>query len=36
MPLSYLVMEFIPSQTLQQRLDQSGPLDMPDVLQIGG
>jgi hypothetical protein len=34
-PLPYLVMEFIPGQTLQQRLDQSGPLDVPDILRIG-
>jgi len=35
-PLPYLVMEFIPGQTLQQRLDQTGPLEVPDVLRIGG
>ena len=35
-PLPYLVMEYIPGQTLQQRLDQTGPLDVPDVLRIGG
>jgi Protein kinase domain/Disaggregatase related repeat len=35
-PLPYLVMEFIPGMTLQQRLDQSGPLDIPDILRIGG
>jgi serine/threonine protein kinase len=35
-PLPYLVMEYIPGQTLQQRLDQSGPLDVPYVLRIGG
>jgi serine/threonine protein kinase len=34
-PLPYLVMEYIPGQTLQQRLDQTGPLDVPDVLRIG-
>ncbi len=28
-------MEFIPGLTLQQRLDQSGPLDVPTVLRIG-
>jgi serine/threonine protein kinase len=35
-PLPYLVMEYIPGRTLQQRLDRSGPLDVPDVLRIGG
>ena len=35
-PLPYLVMEYIPGQNLQQRLDQAGPLDLPDVLRIGG
>jgi eukaryotic-like serine/threonine-protein kinase len=34
-PLPYLVMEFIPGETLQQRLDRTGPLDVPEVLQIG-
>lgn len=34
-PLPYLVMEYIPGQTLQQRLDQTGPLDAPEVLRIG-
>jgi serine/threonine protein kinase len=34
-PLPYLVMEYIPGQTLQQRLDRTGPLDVPDVLKIG-
>jgi serine/threonine protein kinase len=35
-PLPYLVMEYIPGQTLQQKLDQIGPLEVPDVLRIGG
>jgi hypothetical protein len=35
-PLPYLVMEYIPGRTLQHRLDQSGPLEVPDVLRIGG
>ena len=35
-PLPYLVMEYIPGQTLQQRLDQTGPLEVTDVLRIGG
>jgi serine/threonine protein kinase len=34
-PLPYLVMEFIPGETLQQRLDRSGPLDSLEVAQIG-
>src|SRR4029077_5438205 len=34
-PLPYLVMEYIPGQTLQQRVDQTGPLEAPEVLRIG-
>src|SRR5262249_6351608 len=34
-PLPYLVMEFIPGQTLQQRLDRTGPLDTAEVVAIG-
>ncbi len=34
-PLPYLVMEFIPGETLQQKLDRTGPLDVPEVLRIG-
>ncbi len=34
-PLPYLAMEFIPGETLQQRLDRVGPLDVPEVLHIG-
>jgi hypothetical protein len=34
-PLPYLVMEFIPGETLQQRLDRTGPLEVTEVLQIG-
>jgi hypothetical protein len=34
-PIPYLVMEFIPGQTLQQKLDSSGPLDAKEVLRIG-
>jgi hypothetical protein len=35
-PLPYLVMEYIPGQTLQQKLDQTGPLEVPEILRIGG
>ncbi|HLJ94078.1 MAG TPA: protein kinase [Gemmataceae bacterium] len=31
----YLVMAFIPGQSLQQRIDQSGPLELKEVLRIG-
>src|SRR5262249_5209471 len=34
-PLPYLVMEFIPGETLQQRLDRIGPLETLDVVRIG-
>ena len=34
-PLPYLVMEFVPGETLQQRLDRIGRLPMPDVIEIG-
>ena len=31
----YLVMAFIPGQSLQQRLDESGPLQVREILRIG-
>ncbi len=34
-PLPHLVMEFIPGETLQQRLNRTGPLELPDCLHIG-
>ena len=34
-PLPYLTMEFIPGETLQQRLDRTGPLDVSEILRIG-
>jgi hypothetical protein len=34
-PLPYLVMEYIPGQTLQQRMDAVGPLPTDEAVQIG-
>ncbi len=34
-PLPYLTMEFIPGETLQQKLDRCGPLDVSETLRIG-
>nr|UXE45604.1 serine/threonine-protein kinase PknD [uncultured bacterium] len=34
-PLPYIAMEFIPGETLQQRLDRTGPIDAADVVRIG-
>ena len=34
-PTPYLVMEYIPGRTLQQRLDEEGPLDVPETLRLG-
>lgn len=34
-PIPHLVMEYVPGQTLQQRLDKSGPLPVMDVLKLG-
>jgi serine/threonine-protein kinase len=31
----YFVMAFIPGQSLQQRLDRSGPLELKEILRIG-
>jgi hypothetical protein len=34
-PLPYIVMEFIPGWTLQQYIDDHGPLEIADALRIG-
>ncbi|MFO0878340.1 MAG: protein kinase [Gemmataceae bacterium] len=34
-PLPYLIMEFIPGETLQHRLDRQGPLPGIEVAQVG-
>src|SRR5262249_44735235 len=33
--LPYLVMQYVPGLTLQQRLDRDGPLELEEVLRIG-
>ena len=35
-PIPYLVMEYVAGRTLQQKLDMTGPLELHDVLRIGG
>jgi eukaryotic-like serine/threonine-protein kinase len=34
-PLPYLVMEFIPGKTLQQLIDETGPMEVPQVIRFG-
>jgi serine/threonine protein kinase len=33
--LPYLVMEYVPGASLQDRLDRDGPLDLPTILRVG-
>jgi serine/threonine-protein kinase len=33
--LPYLVMEYVPGRSLQERLDSQGPLTLPEMLRIG-
>src|SRR5436190_15230565 len=34
-PSPYMVMQYVPGVSLQQRLDREGPLQLPEVLRIG-
>ncbi|MCB9953976.1 MAG: serine/threonine protein kinase [Planctomycetaceae bacterium] len=34
-PIPYLVMEFVPGPTLQKRMDETGPIEVAEVLRIG-
>lgn len=34
-PLPFLVMEYIPGETLQQKLDHTGPLDVTECVRVG-
>ena len=34
-PIPYIVMEYIAGKTLQQRMDEHGPLEVPEILRIG-
>jgi serine/threonine protein kinase len=34
-PLPYIVMQFVAGQSLQDRLDRTGPLQLPEILRIG-
>ncbi len=34
-PLPFLVMEYVDGQTLQQKLDETGPLELREIIQIG-
>jgi eukaryotic-like serine/threonine-protein kinase len=35
LPLPYIVMEFVDGSTLQDKMDEAGPIDIPVVLHIG-
>ena len=35
-PIPYIVMDYIAGRTLQQKIDATGPLELPEVLKIGG
>jgi tetratricopeptide (TPR) repeat protein len=34
-PLPYLVMEYVRGRSLQERLDEGGPLEVPEIVRIG-
>lgn len=34
-PLPYLVMEYVPGESLQQRIDRTGPLEVREILHLG-
>jgi serine/threonine protein kinase len=34
-PIPYLVMAYIPGRSLQERIDETGPLDVREILRIG-
>lgn len=34
-PLPHLVMEYVAGETLQQRIDRTGPFEVPEVLRLG-
>src|SRR6185369_2632523 len=34
-PLPYLVMEYVDGKTLKEKMDNSGPLEIPEILHLG-